>query len=143
MVFNSEPPYEVLQSDLIDFQSIQRLRRFARYFDLVFNNGHFPNAAAIVLHGVSPFEEFLRFSDWLYEVTGQSHGLGLNRLARLLALYLNTELELPQERVVAILKTDFEIAGREPIRLQIPDVEKLGEGKSKSLPERQRRHVGR
>ncbi|MCD4748330.1 MAG: DUF4080 domain-containing protein [Thermoanaerobaculales bacterium] len=141
LIFNSEPPYEVLQSDQIDFRSMQRLRRFARSFDLVFNNGNFPGAAALLLHGISPFDRFLRFSDWLYEMTGQSHRIALNRLARLLALYLNTELEIPGERVATVLGKDFENAGRSPIRLQIDGTEGRRRGGSNALPGRQRRHL--
>src|SRR5262249_8011449 len=34
MVYSSHPPYEILQTRLIDFATMQRLRRFARYWDL-------------------------------------------------------------------------------------------------------------
>ncbi len=139
LVFNSSPPYEVLQSDEISFRSMQRLRRFARYFDLVFNSGNFQHTATLLLDDASPFERFLHFSDWLYDATGQSHNFALKRLARLLALFLNTELKILGERVAEALGKDFENAGRPPIRLQIT---KLGEqcaGDSGSLPERQKR----
>jgi radical SAM superfamily enzyme YgiQ (UPF0313 family) len=41
MVYNSQPPYEILQNKLIDFATMQRLRRFARYWDLIGNSGNF------------------------------------------------------------------------------------------------------
>src|SRR5207245_5251218 len=41
MVYNSHPPYEILQTKLVDFATMQRLRRFARYWDLVGNSGNF------------------------------------------------------------------------------------------------------
>jgi hypothetical protein len=34
MIYNPQPPYEILQNKLIDFATMQRLRRFARYWDL-------------------------------------------------------------------------------------------------------------
>lgn len=143
LVFNSDPPYEVLKSDQIDFQSMQRLRRFARYFDLVFNNGNFPETVALLLKGDSPFERFLNFSDWMFATTGQSHHLALNRLARLLARYLETELDVSLEVISSVLDTDFLNAGREPIRLQ-KDMNRQPQRHSKdSLPERQRRHRDR
>lgn len=81
MVYASEPPYEILQNKLIDFATMQRLRRFARYWDLVVNSGDFA--------GLSwTFESFLRFSDWLYAQTGQTHAIALPRLAELLGRYL-------------------------------------------------------
>jgi len=35
MIYNPYPPYEILQNKLIDFATMQRLRRFARYWDMV------------------------------------------------------------------------------------------------------------
>jgi radical SAM superfamily enzyme YgiQ (UPF0313 family) len=49
MVYGSTPPYEVLQTRLIDFFTMQRLRRFARYWDLVANSGHFIEATRAIL----------------------------------------------------------------------------------------------
>ena len=37
------PPYTVLATSLIDFATMQRLVRFARYWDLVANSGRFAN----------------------------------------------------------------------------------------------------
>jgi len=41
MVYSPAPPYEILRNRLIDFPTMQRLRRFARYWDLVGNSGNF------------------------------------------------------------------------------------------------------
>ena len=41
MVYNPAPPYEILQNKLLDFATMQKLRRFARYWDLVGNSGNF------------------------------------------------------------------------------------------------------
>jgi hypothetical protein len=41
MVYSPHPPYEILQTRLIDFFTMQRLRRFARYWDLIANSGNF------------------------------------------------------------------------------------------------------
>jgi hypothetical protein len=35
------PPYEILQNKLIDFATMQRMRRFAKYWDIVGNSGNF------------------------------------------------------------------------------------------------------
>jgi radical SAM superfamily enzyme YgiQ (UPF0313 family) len=45
MVYSPFPPYEILQNKLIDFATMQRLRRFARYWDLVANSGNFVETA--------------------------------------------------------------------------------------------------
>jgi hypothetical protein len=41
MRYNPQPPYDILQNKLIDFATMQKLRRFARYWDLVGNSGNF------------------------------------------------------------------------------------------------------
>jgi len=58
---------------------MQRLVRFARYWDLVANSGRFPQALPLLL-GDSPFAHFLAFSDWLYATTRKTHQIALDRL---------------------------------------------------------------
>jgi radical SAM superfamily enzyme YgiQ (UPF0313 family) len=91
MVYSPHPPYEVLQTKLIDFFTMQRLRRFARYWDLVANSGDFP--------GLSwTFESFLQFSDWLCAETKQTHAIALPRLTELLARYLGQPVTPQRKR---------------------------------------------
>jgi len=88
MVYSPNPPYEILQTNRIDFSTMQRLRRFARYWDLVANSGNFPVAQP----GLAGFQQFLKFSDWLYAETRQTHGIARARLAELLTRYFQDEL---------------------------------------------------
>ena len=48
MVYNSHPPYELLRNRLIDFPTMQKLRRFARYWDLVGNSGNFVETTPLI-----------------------------------------------------------------------------------------------
>src|SRR5690606_14978527 len=41
LIFDPHPPYSILATDRIDFASMQRLVRFARYWDLIANSGRF------------------------------------------------------------------------------------------------------
>ena len=88
MVYSPNPPYEILQTNRIDFSTMQRLRRFARYWDLVANSGNFPEAQP----SLANFRQFLKFSDWLYAETRQTHGIARARLAELLTRYFHDEL---------------------------------------------------
>ncbi|HEY6169352.1 MAG TPA: DUF4080 domain-containing protein, partial [Verrucomicrobiae bacterium] len=83
MIYNPQPPYEILRNKLIDFATMQKLRRFARYWDLVGNSGNFVattpllwssrrgNEAGTAVRLLtaaatsSPFTAFMRFSEWL------------------------------------------------------------------------------
>jgi radical SAM superfamily enzyme YgiQ (UPF0313 family) len=51
MVYNPHPPYEILSNRLIDFATMQRLRRFARYWDLVGNSGNFVEGTPLIWSG--------------------------------------------------------------------------------------------
>ena len=48
LVYNPHPPYEILQNKLIDFATMQRLRRFARYWDLIGNSGNFIETTPLI-----------------------------------------------------------------------------------------------
>ena len=54
MVYNPHPPYEILRNKLIDFATMQRLRRFARYWDLVGNSGNFVESTPLIWNSPSP-----------------------------------------------------------------------------------------
>jgi len=106
MVYSPQPPYELRQNGLLDFFTMQRLRRFARYWDLVANSGAFPESSALLRAGRSPFGSFLKFSDWLYGRAGQTHGISRARLLELLKTYLTEELEHPAEITAALAARD-------------------------------------
>ena len=92
MTYNPWPPYEILENRLIDFGSMQRLRRFARYWDLVANSGRFPETTPLLwTTNPSPFQAFLLWSDWLYAQIGRQHSIALARLAELLFRFLVQE----------------------------------------------------
>jgi radical SAM superfamily enzyme YgiQ (UPF0313 family) len=52
MVYSPLPPYEILQNKLLDFGTLQRLRRFARYWDLVANSGNFVESTPLLWFNV-------------------------------------------------------------------------------------------
>jgi len=106
MVYGPHPPYEILQMKLIDFFTMQRLRRFARYWDLVANSGNFVETTPLLWRDGSPFHGFLRFSDWLYAQTRQTHNIALPRLRDLVAHYLTEEAVVTGEEVQRALHRD-------------------------------------
>ena len=108
MIYSPHPPYEVLETKLIDFAAMQRLRRFARYWDLVCNSGNFPATAALLKEGPSPFRSFMRLGEWLYEQTGQTHGIARWRLAELLGTYLTSAGGYNAATVAAAISQDLE-----------------------------------
>jgi radical SAM superfamily enzyme YgiQ (UPF0313 family) len=106
MHYTPYPPYTILATDRIDFATMQRLVRFARYWDLVGNSGRFQKTLELLL-GESPFARFLTFSDWIYSTTRQTHQIPLPRLFDLLFTGLTTTLAVPIETTRTALEQDF------------------------------------
>jgi radical SAM superfamily enzyme YgiQ (UPF0313 family) len=108
MVYDPYPPYTVLATSLIDFSTMQRLVRFARYWDLVANSGRFANTIRHML-GVAPFENFMAFSDWIYTKTDATHRIALDRLAGLVGQWLQV---CGMDRAAALAMVASDYAGR-------------------------------
>ena len=108
MVFADHPPYEVLQTGLLGFREMQRLKRFARYFGLYYNSGNFPTALDLLWRThPSPFHAFMAFSDALWARTGRTHELSLARLARELHHFLVDMKADGPDAVAAAIERDF------------------------------------
>jgi hypothetical protein len=79
LVFESSAPYSILANSDIDFALIQRVSRFARYWELLANSGQFKCSLKLLLADQA-FQRFLIFSDWLYEFSGKTHQIALRKL---------------------------------------------------------------
>ena len=101
LVFDPAPPYTILATSLIGFADMQRLVRFARYWDLVANSGRFARTLALIL-ATSPFARFMALSDWLYAMTDATHRIALERLAALVAQWLIGQGSVETEVIAAL-----------------------------------------
>lgn len=136
LVFDAHPPYTILATDRIDFASMQRLVRFARYWDLIANSGRFANTLPLVL-GAAPFVNFMRLSDWIYAKTDATHRIALERLAALVAEWLGMQ-GADSATVASALGNDY--AGQAQ-RLHIkPKAHVPGKAEA-AIPQRQARHL--
>ncbi|MGL4576414.1 MAG: DUF4080 domain-containing protein, partial [Burkholderiaceae bacterium] len=113
MIYSPDAPYEVLATDAIDFATMQRLSRFARYWDLVANSGRFAHTLPTLLatHNESAFASFIAFADWLYGTTGKTHQIALERLFELVHQWLTGPCALQAEQVQALLEQDYAATG--------------------------------
>ena len=113
MAYNPHPPYEILQNKLLDFATMQRVRRFARYWDLVGNSGNFVETVPLIwTDSASPFHAFLRWSDWLFAQIGRTDSIALARLAESLFRFLTEQLGLDARRTAETLWRDYQRGGR-------------------------------
>jgi len=132
MVFDPYPPYTILATDRIDFATMQRLVRFARYWDLIANSGRFANTLPAIL-GDAPFANFMTLSDWLYAHTDATHRIALDKLAALVAQWLGSR-GMPAGAASALLDSDYAGQARKPRPT-------TGRATSEVAPQRQARHL--
>jgi len=118
MVYSPHPPYEILQTKLLDFATIQRLRRFGRYWDLLGNSGNFRETLPMLWTAPggggerSPFQTFMDVSDRLYGRMGRNHGIALQDLAEFLFDHLTRIAGRPAGEVARALWGDYQRSGR-------------------------------
>ena len=108
--YNPDAPYNVLATDCISFNDMQRVSRFARFWDLVGNSGRFRQALPLLL-GEAPFEHFMRFADWLYARTHKTHEFAFERLCEFMHVYLSEVLCVNAAEAAAAVVADYEASG--------------------------------
>jgi len=115
LVFAAAPPYEVLQTPHLTFQEVMHMRRFARFWDLWGNSGHFTQSLALWWQVVTPFAGFLAFSQWLHGQGVGGAGVSLQRRFELIFSYLTTCTGLAPPAVAEALLRDYLRAGRDDL----------------------------
>jgi radical SAM superfamily enzyme YgiQ (UPF0313 family) len=112
MVYSPQPPYEILQTSLLDFATLGRLRRFAKFWDIFGNSGNFTETLpALWRESGSPFAAILRFSDWLHARGVKTSGIALMRQYGLLCEYLTRVIGLEVDAMEALLTLDYRRSG--------------------------------
>lgn len=142
MRYSPAPPYEIMSSGAIDFFTLQRLKRFARYWEMLANSGRFRSSLPLIL-GEQPFKRFLLLSDWLYATTGQVSRIALKRLFDLAHRGMIECLDCAAEQVESLLMEDFRrarIKGAPPFQAVSERQERAKLSRGKGL-KRQNRHT--
>ena len=108
--FNPNPPYNILATRDMDFSTLQRISRFARYWDMIANSGRFSHSRDLILAD-QPFSRFMRFSDWLYATIEQTHKISLKRLFSLVYQGMVETLGIPATQADETLQRDYAVSG--------------------------------
>ena len=151
MAYDPQTPYTILQTSTIDFATMQRIGRFARYWEMVANSGRFSAALRLLLRDSgemagSAFHHFLAFSDWLWQTTGKTHEFALEKLVDLLFDHLRQARGLDADAVHAALLADYHASGARGRPHCLADLlaaerSALPAGAARPRSERQGRHV--
>lgn len=115
MVYTPSTPYEVLQTSAVPFDAMQRLKRFARFWGIIANSGHYQHALPLLLGSpLGPFTDFLALSDHLGALFGRSFGLSSGRIVDALFAYAVSQGVAP-EAIGRALIDDLVATARLPV----------------------------
>lgn len=97
MIYSDIPPYDILQNNNLSFEQIQKMKRFARFWDIFYNSGSFDHTVKLLwtvpvipgsIGNPAVFEGFYAFSEWIYTQTLSTWKISLDRQISLLHDYL-------------------------------------------------------
>jgi radical SAM superfamily enzyme YgiQ (UPF0313 family) len=84
MVYAPDPPYEVRETAALPASALDRIKNFARFWELIVNRGHFPDLV-LVPPGEPVFRRFMDISDRLRSRFGRNWGIDRKELRDALA----------------------------------------------------------
>lgn len=145
MVYSDHPPYEILQNKLIPYSEMQRMRRFARFWDIVYNSGNFSHTAPALWMDGDVYGSFSQFSQWVYEETKATHQISIERMALLLFNYLTEKLNQEKSEAAALIAEDLlKIRGRklpDEVKQHLEALPEIQTRELSSINKRQLRHL--
>jgi radical SAM superfamily enzyme YgiQ (UPF0313 family) len=157
MVYQEHPPYQVLRTKTMDFETIQRMTRFAHFWDLVANSGNFKNTMEIVgelssqRQAPSLFWEMDEMSAYLSKKHPQGHGVALLNLLESVWLYLRDEKKVDEERLKDSLIRDYSLDAEGRTKRDVPAflkgkaqfeaLKQEQKSRAQATPKRQLRHL--
>jgi len=104
--YNPEAPYNILCTRDIDFVSMQRVNRFARYWDMIANSGRFKTTLPLLLAN-DAFNHFMRLSDAMFEKAGVTWKISLQRLFVLIYECAKVQLDIDEITLFECLEKDY------------------------------------
>ena len=115
LVFNPNPPYSIVSSKEVTFSDVQRINRFARYWDMVANSGRFSHILPLLFAHYSEldrlYERFSIVSESMFRRTSQTHKISLIRLYDLLYDILVEDLDENPVQVRQAVELDYARSG--------------------------------
>ncbi len=96
MVYSDTPPYDILQNDLISFSKMQEMKRFARFWDIIYNSGNFQKTTALLFEDGKVYENFYDLTTWLYKRSESTYKISLDRMAEFLYEYMSKKHDKEQ-----------------------------------------------
>ena len=107
MIYSDIPPYDILQTSKVDFFEIQIMKRFARYWDILYNSGNFKESVKLIWFETTVYDGFLHFSNWLYNASNATHKISMDNMANYLFEYLRLHVTMSDEAIADVILDDI------------------------------------
>jgi len=144
MVYSDIPPYDILANDLIPFNKMQEMKRFARFWDLIYNSGNFTKAFNLLVENRSVYTTFYDFSIWLYSQTYSTWQISMDRLAKYLFDFMTINLSLDTQIVADTLVSDIlKVGGRKLPKFLRPYSDRVSSFEKVTIQNKQKRQQKR
>lgn len=153
MVYQEHPPFQILQTRTMNFEVLQRLERFAYFWNAIGNSGNFKATMKLLLElsqkrdKPSLFWEFDELTKFFSKRHPQRHGVALQNLVESLWVYLTSHRQLDAGLVRESLVQDYSFTVRRDIPAFLREENRKlphesADTYSKSaIPRRQRQHL--
>jgi len=113
MVYSDIPPYDILCNDLIPFEKMQHMKRFARYWDIVYNSGNFKTTFKLMTTNKSVYKNFYNLTSFIYSNTYSTWKISLDRMAQFLFDFMIKEQTIDRDLAGKTLANDIlSVSGR-------------------------------
>jgi len=153
MIYQDKAPYNILQTKDISFVDVQRMEKFAKYWDVLWNSGHFKKIISFWFQkSQDNFKDFLCFTDFVSSKIEKQNLPSLLSWTEILFNYFTQNLEFEKALIAKFLATDYAVRGKRDIpsflRPHITDkndlfvnIENFTVTKNPQAPQRQARHL--
>jgi len=107
MIYSDIPPYDILQTQQVSFLEIQRMKRFARFWDIVYNSGNFKSSVKLIWKETTVYDGFTSFSLWIYNQAGSTFKISMDRMAEFLFEYLSLHVKMSRKEIATYILDDI------------------------------------
>ena len=106
LVYSDFQPYQILSNSTLTYSELQKMNRFAKFWDLYANSGQFNQFVGWFKNQNSIFKSFFDFSEYLSTQFSEIHSLSLQTLAEQAWTYLQ-KIGLSTEQATEIIVQDY------------------------------------
>lgn len=143
--YSTIPPYSVLENKGMSFNTLNHIKRIAKFWDLIANSGRFKHTLPLLLNH-DAFNAISHFSEWAFPKVNQTHGIALDKLFGLIFEYITQHTQHELTTIQQAMQQDFIRIGTHgwPKFLGTPPdnwkEQLINKTTHKALPKRQQKH---